>query len=94
MIESLKFYLIEWLGIATKADVFTAREQAIAHADELHSRVASIVTDVVQSELDKDERTLVFSPTMNITVDENRISEVVRDKIVEACTPGGVLYRK
>ncbi len=63
-----------------------------AHDHAVHF-VLSKVSEAVKQELDRDERTIVFNPSVNITVDEARIQRILQDKLVEAVRPGGILRR-
>jgi hypothetical protein len=86
LFSSLKHRLIEWLGLATKDEVQHAHDHAVHF-------VLSKVSEAVKQELDRDERTIVFNPSVNITVDEARIQRILQDKLVEAVRPGGILRR-
>lgn len=94
LLESLKHRLLEWLNLATKEDVENAFKNALLCNSEI---IEVHVPKLVKQELDKDERTIVFDPQINVSLEPATLTEFIRERMAEAIAkeaqPGGLLRK-
>lgn len=81
LLEALKLRIIKWLGVATKHDMVCAISTSVEYTDKVVERR---VPELVNEELDRDERTVVFNSVVNVSVDKDRIQTEMDKKMHQA----------